>query len=152
MYKSMTIKGPTVRLVFRFANGLSAKSGQQLTGFEIAGSDNKWSFATATIHNDTVVVSNSAVSSPTQVRYAWADDPPCNLMNSAGLPASPFQTSGSQLPVSVKSRSGSIAILPYHAQGKDLTFNALGKVYKIAKPRPGEIMFISRKGIVRGIY
>lgn len=27
---------------------------------------------------------------PVAVRYAWADNPECNLMNEAGLPASPF--------------------------------------------------------------
>jgi sialate O-acetylesterase len=26
------------------------------------------------------------------VRYAWADDPECNLVNDTGLPASPFRT------------------------------------------------------------
>jgi len=26
------------------------------------------------------------------VRYAWADNPVCNLYNKAGLPASPFRT------------------------------------------------------------
>ena len=28
---------------------------------------------------------------PTEVRYAWADFPICNLFNAAGLPASPFR-------------------------------------------------------------
>jgi sialate O-acetylesterase len=26
------------------------------------------------------------------VRYAWANDPDCNLINVEGLPASPFRT------------------------------------------------------------
>ena len=26
------------------------------------------------------------------VRYAWANNPACNLFNKAGLPASPFRT------------------------------------------------------------
>jgi sialate O-acetylesterase len=26
------------------------------------------------------------------VRYAWADNPVCNLYNSAGLPVTPFRT------------------------------------------------------------
>jgi sialate O-acetylesterase len=30
--------------------------------------------------------------SPVAARYAWADDPRCNLYNSALLPASPFRT------------------------------------------------------------
>jgi sialate O-acetylesterase len=29
---------------------------------------------------------------PVAVRYAWADNPTCNLYNGAGLPAVPFRT------------------------------------------------------------
>ena len=32
------------------------------------------------------------VPKPVAVRYAWADNPECNLINEAGLPASPFRT------------------------------------------------------------
>jgi sialate O-acetylesterase len=39
-----------------------------------------------------VVVSSSEVANPIAVRYAWADNPTCNLCNKAGLPASPFRT------------------------------------------------------------
>jgi sialate O-acetylesterase len=39
-----------------------------------------------------VVVSSSAVTAPLYVRYAWSDFPDCNLYNSEGLPASPFQS------------------------------------------------------------
>ena len=29
---------------------------------------------------------------PIAVRYAWADNPACNLVNGADLPAAPFRT------------------------------------------------------------
>jgi sialate O-acetylesterase len=32
------------------------------------------------------------VPAPVAVRYAWADNPVCNLYNGAGLPAAPFRT------------------------------------------------------------
>jgi sialate O-acetylesterase len=32
------------------------------------------------------------VPDPAAARYAWADNPDCNLINAAGLPASPFRT------------------------------------------------------------
>jgi len=32
------------------------------------------------------------VKTPVAVRYAWKDDPKANLVNSAGLPASPFRS------------------------------------------------------------
>jgi sialate O-acetylesterase len=34
----------------------------------------------------------TAPIAPIAVRYAWADNPTCNLYNAAGLPASPFRT------------------------------------------------------------
>ena len=40
----------------------------------------------------TVVVSSAQVAAPSAVRYAWADDPVCNLVNQVGLPASPFRS------------------------------------------------------------
>ena len=63
-----------------------------LTGFAIAGADRKYVNADAVIQGDTVVVSSPAVPQPTAVRYGWANYPLVNLYNSAGLPASPFQT------------------------------------------------------------
>jgi sialate O-acetylesterase len=44
------------------------------------------------IEGDTVVVWSPEVPNPVAVRYAWADNPVCNLYNRAGLPASPFRT------------------------------------------------------------
>ena len=35
---------------------------------------------------------SDAVPEPAAVRYAWAQNPFCNLYNAAGLPASPFRT------------------------------------------------------------
>ena len=71
--------------------GLVAKNGD-LKGFVIAGADRRWVVASASIEGDKVIVSNPAVHSPAAVRYAWADNPDCNLSNGAGLPAAPFRT------------------------------------------------------------
>jgi sialate O-acetylesterase len=92
IYKSMKIEGDKVRLSFdHLGGGLVAKDGK-LVGFAIAGEDRKFVWADAVIDGDTVVVSSPQVASPTAVRYAWADNPACNLYNKAGLPASPFRT------------------------------------------------------------
>ncbi|MEI8386604.1 MAG: sialate O-acetylesterase [Verrucomicrobiota bacterium] len=64
----------------------------QLEGFSICGEDKKWVWADAKIQGKTVVVSSDKVPAPVAVRYAWADNPTCNLYNNAGLPASPFRT------------------------------------------------------------
>lgn len=66
--------------------------GSQLEGFAICGEDKKWFWADAKIDGDSVVVSSDKVPAPVAVRYAWSDNPTCNLYNGAGLPASPFRT------------------------------------------------------------
>jgi sialate O-acetylesterase len=64
----------------------------QLEGFAICGEDNKWVWADARIVDKKVIVWSDQVTAPVAVRYAWADNPTCNLANGAGLPASPFRT------------------------------------------------------------
>jgi len=66
--------------------------GSQLEGFSICGEDGKWVWADAKIDGDRVIVWSDKVPVPFAVRYAWADNPTCNLYNGAGLPASPFRT------------------------------------------------------------
>ena len=64
----------------------------ELEGFAICGENKKWVWATAKIEGSAVIVWSPAVPKPVAVRYAWADNPTCNLYNGAGLPAAPFQT------------------------------------------------------------
>jgi sialate O-acetylesterase len=93
MYKSMVKKGHTIVLDFNhLGGGLVAKGGEPLKGFAIAGADRKFVWADAKIDGDKIVVSSEKVADPVSVRYAWADNPVCNLYNKAGLPASPFRT------------------------------------------------------------
>jgi sialate O-acetylesterase len=68
------------------------KAAEKLLGFAIAGADGVFVWADARIDGDTVVVSSPTVPQPTDVRYAWADSPVCNLYSKAGLPAPPFRT------------------------------------------------------------
>jgi sialate O-acetylesterase len=60
-------------------------------GFALRGGDNKWFWARATIDGENVHVSSSRVLHPTAVRYAWSNNPTCNLYNRDSLPADPFQ-------------------------------------------------------------
>ena len=92
IYKSMEIQGQTINLSFdHIESGLEAK-GDSLKGFAIAGKDKKFIWANAQINGNTVLVSNAKIKNPIAVRYAWANNPICNLYNKAGLPASPFRT------------------------------------------------------------
>ena len=66
--------------------------GQSLTGFEIAGEDQKFFPAVARIAGGEVVLSSTHVAKPVAARYAWEDDPKCDLYTKQGLPAPPFRT------------------------------------------------------------
>ena len=63
-----------------------------MLGFTIAGADRKFVWADAKISGDTVIVSSPEIAEPEFVRYAWADNPACNLYNTGGLPAVPFRS------------------------------------------------------------
>jgi sialate O-acetylesterase len=93
MYDSMKVEGGAIRLKLKHVGGgLVAKDESALKGFAIAGADKKFVWAEAKIDGDTVVVRSSEVQQPVAVRYAWANNPECNLYNKEGLPASPFRT------------------------------------------------------------
>ncbi len=92
LYRGMKIKGSEAVLRFDHADGGLTAKGGELKGFAIAGEDKKFVWAKATIADGKIVVSSDKVAKPVAVRYAWANNPDCNLYNGAGLPASPFRT------------------------------------------------------------
>ncbi len=93
LYHSMKIEGNKIRIYFDFVDGgLVSKGSKSVQGFAIAGKDRKFYWAQAKIEANSVVVSSPQVPRPVAVRYAWADNPACNLYNKVGLPASPFRT------------------------------------------------------------
>jgi sialate O-acetylesterase len=90
--EGMKIDGSTAWLKFKHVEGgLTAKDGPALKGFALAGADGKFYWAEGKIEGDTVALRSAKVAAPVRVRYAWADNPECNLYNKAGLPASPFE-------------------------------------------------------------
>lgn len=110
LYRSFKVDGNKIRIAFESAgNALTIgqppehffttqkqivpqSAASELQGFAIAGADHKFVWARASIDGDTVLVWNEAVPNPSAVRYAWADNPNCNLYNKDGLPAVPFRT------------------------------------------------------------
>jgi sialate O-acetylesterase len=93
LYSSFAVEGDQIRIRFKHvAGGLKTPEGAPLKGFAIAGADQKFVWAEARIDGKDVVVWNKDVMTPVAVRYAWADNPICNLYNAVGLPASPFRT------------------------------------------------------------
>ena len=92
LYKSMSIQADKVTLSFDYApDGLDSK-GQPLTGFLVAGKDQRFYPATATIIKNNVEVISPEVKNPIAVRYACGTYFRVNLFNKAGFPASPFRT------------------------------------------------------------
>ena len=92
LYEGMKLEGKQIRIRLRHTGrGLEARGGK-LEGFAIAGKDRRFVWADARIEGNTVVVSSNQIIGPVAVRYAWADNPACNLYNKEGLPASPFRT------------------------------------------------------------
>lgn len=82
-----------IRISFtNIGSGFSTKDGKEVRGFAIAGKDKQFYWAKATIEGNEAVVYSDKVAEPVAVRYAWADNPECNLVNSEGLPAIPFRT------------------------------------------------------------
>ena len=104
VYKSMKVEGDKIRVSFTHIGGglvIGNPPGSlldngslvtPLRGFAIAGADGKFVWADAKIDGETVIVSSPSVPNPTTVRYAWANNPVCNLYNKADLPAVPFRS------------------------------------------------------------
>jgi len=93
IYRSLSMREGKVRLRFdHLDGGLTALGGGGLRGFAIAGEDRKFVWAEAAIEAEEIVVWSDKLPAPAAVRYAWGNNPDCNLGNKAGLPASPFRT------------------------------------------------------------
>ena len=92
MFQTATPENGAMRVYFAHADGMRSSNHEAIAGFEIAGADGKYWPADAKVEGNTILVSNPQVTSPAAVRYAWADDPVCNLINQVGLPASSFRS------------------------------------------------------------
>ena len=92
-FAGMKVEGDQARISYTEVNGgLVAQGGGPLRGFAVCGEDKKWVWAEARIEGEMVVLSSPEVPKPVAVRYAYADNPICNLYNQAGLPAYQFTT------------------------------------------------------------
>jgi len=81
-------------LIVRFAyagEGLRTES-EDIPGFEVAGKNEKFVPARATLLTANEILLESKIKKPFQIRYAYVNwpDPPLTLYNSVGLPAEPF--------------------------------------------------------------
>jgi len=100
-FKSMEIKDNKAVVLFdHIGGGLRTLDVSDLKGFAISGEDGKWVWAdakfVASAKKDTIEVSSPQVAKPVAVRYAWADNPVCNILSTEGLPLTPFRTDAPQ--------------------------------------------------------
>ena len=93
-YDSMEKQGDKIVVKFKDVDGgLRTVDAGAVEGFAIAGEDRKWVWADAKIlDKERVEVWSDEVPDPVAVRYAWANNPVCNLYSWAGLPVTPFRT------------------------------------------------------------
>lgn len=91
-FRAMTVTGGEARIAFDHAAGLRTADGGPVRGFAVPKAGGGWCWAPARIAGDEVVVPLEPDAGAAKVRYAWAVNPVCNLVNGAGLPAVPFRT------------------------------------------------------------
>ncbi|MFM7074659.1 MAG: sialate O-acetylesterase [Planctomycetaceae bacterium] len=94
LYKAMEKQGAKIVLAFDHVDGgWRPFDVPEPIGFTIAAADKTFVPAKATILPDgRIEVSADGVADPVAVRYAWADNPRCNMFSGVGLPLTPFRT------------------------------------------------------------
>ena len=93
-YKSMQAKDGKIELTFdRVGKGLRTVDKRDAIGFAISDGPGHWHWAKAKIEGkDKIAVWNDEIKEPVAVRYAWSDNPICNVYSQDGLPLTPFRT------------------------------------------------------------
>lgn len=93
-FKELVVKGNKAHVTLdTFGGTLRTVDVSEVKGFAICGEDKQWVWATATITApNQLTVHSPDVAQPVAVRYAWADNPVCNLFTTDGLPVTPFRS------------------------------------------------------------
>jgi sialate O-acetylesterase len=94
-YRYMEIRKKTAVIHFDPATletGLQTNDGKAPAFFSIAGEDQVFYPASATIVNNTILVTSGKVKKPVAVRYAFTNYAVTNLENKNGIPAVQFRT------------------------------------------------------------
>jgi sialate O-acetylesterase len=93
-FKSLSVTGSKALVTFDcFGSSLRPFDVDEARGFAVCGEDRVWHWAKGKlIGRDRVELTCDAVPAPVAVRFAWADNPVCNLFSNDGLPVTPFRT------------------------------------------------------------
>jgi sialate O-acetylesterase len=93
-FKSLALAGNKATVTLElFGSSLRPFDVAEAVGFTVCGEDKVWHPAKGKIiGKDQVEVASDQVAKPIAVRYAWADNPVCNLFSQDGLPVTPFRS------------------------------------------------------------
>lgn len=85
--------GTNIICRFRDARGLhTSPASSPVIGFEVLSQDRTWTPVRGCIRSSEVILHIPDGLKPVGVRYAWSNNPKCNLYNDSELPSAPFQT------------------------------------------------------------
>jgi sialate O-acetylesterase len=87
-------EGKTILTFDNIGSGLTSKNNSNfVSGFEVAGDDQKFYPAKSLISENKVIVTCDKVPNPIAIRFGWIGDASkCNLFNNEGFPCVPFRT------------------------------------------------------------
>lgn len=91
---SATLQDGKVAVRFENATPLATSDDKAPEGFQLAGTDGTFAWASAVLSGDTVLVTlPEGMETPAVVRYAWDDcpHPPCNLVGANKCPVDSFE-------------------------------------------------------------
>ena len=93
-FKNLSITGDKALVTINcFGSKLRPFDVEEARGFAICGEDKVWHWAKGTIiGTEQVEVTSPQVAAPVAVRYAWSQNPVCNLFSNEGLPVTPFRS------------------------------------------------------------
>ena len=93
-FKAVAFEGSkAVVTLDTFGSSLQTFDVPEVRGVAVCGEDKKWAWAEAHVMGaDKIEVSSKTVSKPIAVRYAWSDNPVCNLYSKEWLPVTPFRS------------------------------------------------------------
>jgi sialate O-acetylesterase len=95
VFKEVKREGDRLILTFsEIGDGLKLTGGEDVFGFILEDAEGQFELASGSITGvDQVTLIIPEGITPVGIRYAWADNPEVNLINSINLPTVPFRTS-----------------------------------------------------------